>query len=582
MSRAITPTDEAQTCSSTDQGRADLIAWERSQPENYFESDLHLKSALEFYWGADRLARHTSRLSGFGADAATVVDRAVREANRTEHLPRLDRFTALGERRESVVHCAAHTEAGRLIYRAGVMSVYAEPGNNLLALALFYLSSYNGEAGHNCPLACTAGVIKTLQYAGSDQLRAKYLPGLLEPIYEKRLHGAQFLTEVQGGSDVGANACTATRADQTSDRWLIHGEKWFCSNITADLALMTARPEGSPAGTRGLGLFLVPLRREDGTTNGISIRQLKDKLGTRSLATAEVEFHHAQGYQIGEPGTGFQQAMEYVINTSRLYNALGSAGAARRAYVLAWTYARRRRAFGGPISRYPLTQETLTEMRATTMAMTSGSLYLAHLRDQIETGEPEDADRRFFRLVVNLNKYRTSISGTDVIRRGIEVLGGNGAMENFSVMPRLLRDAVIFEAWEGAHNTLLAQSMRDIAKLRLDQPFCDRLGTWFDSLSDVDLRAAGLAELERLRNDLAGLLLRDEASASVLFKPLADRMIWLFYLACLAREIESEAARGVDLGKREVTAWLWEKHLGTVDRDPDRYLAQIAKISAVL
>src|SRR5262249_45050260 len=173
-------------------------------------------------------------------------------------------------------------------------------------------------------------------------------------------------------------------------------------------------------------------------------------------------------------GRGFQHAMDFVINTSRLYNAVGSAGAARRAYVIAWTYAQHRRAFGTAIKDFPLVQDTLAEMRSGTMASTSGSLYIGHLRDEIEAGRADDIDKQFFRLVVNLNKYRSSILATEVIRRGIEVLGGNGAMENFSVLPRLLRDSIIFEAWEGAHSTLLAQSVRDIQRLKLHEAFCAR------------------------------------------------------------------------------------------------------------
>src|SRR5262249_45392291 len=163
------------------------------------------------------------------------VDAAARRANLAENLPRLDRYSATGERTEELLQSADHHLAGRYIYGSGVMSVYGEPESNLLALALFYLSSYNGEAGHNCPLACTAGVIKTLQHVGNDELKAKYLPQLLDADYDRKLHGAQFLTEVQGGSDVGVNACTATLVDTKQNKWLINGEKWFCSNASADL-----------------------------------------------------------------------------------------------------------------------------------------------------------------------------------------------------------------------------------------------------------------------------------------------------------------------------------------------------------
>jgi len=582
-SREVAPDSQNKT---VEEGRAALTEWERAQSVNFYETDLQLRNVLEFYWGADRLRAYAERLSKFGDEAAMIVDPAVRRANLAENLPRPDRYSATGERIEDVAHSADHHLAGQCIYGSGAMSVYAEPESNLLALTLFYLSSYNGEAGHNCPLACTAGVIKTLQYAGGEELKKKYLPRLLDPNYATRFHGAQFLTEIQGGSDVGANACAATLIDASENKWLINGEKWFCSNVTADLALITARPEVSPenslAGTKGLGLFLLPRRLDDGSLNGIYIRRLKDKLGTKSLATAEVDFKDAIAYQIGEPGRGFQHAMDFVINTSRLYNAVGSAGAARRAYLIAWTYAQRRRAFGSPIKDFPLTREALAEMRAVTVAITSGSLYLARLRDEIEAGRADEEGGQFFRLAVNLNKYRSSISATDVIRRGIEILGGNGAMENFSVLPRLLRDSVIFEAWEGAHNTLIAQSARDIQRRKLHEPFCARLSGWFGSLADSDWRDRGARQVRLLRDELDSITSADEFSAGVLFKPLADQMMWLFYIACLTREAEWEEARGKEIGKRAIVDLLWERVEKEQGRSPAERLKLMAQVSSML
>jgi alkylation response protein AidB-like acyl-CoA dehydrogenase len=512
-------------------GREEIVRWERAQPSNYYLADDHLRMILEACWGDERLERHRLQLEKFGGEAATIVDAAVRRANEVENLPRLNRFSSSGARIEDVVHSLDHQIAGRYIYGSGAMSVYSEPGNNLLALTLFYLSSQNGEAGHNCPLACTAGVIKTLERATSPELKAKYLPRLLDPVYETRFHGAQFLTEIQGGSDVGANACTATRIGSDDGRWLISGEKWFCSNVTADLALVTARPEGSPGGTRGLGLFLVPRHLDDGKPNGMFIRRLKDKLGTKSLATAEVDFKDAVAWlvepkipsEVGTTYLPFQFLMDCVINTSRLYNAVGSAGAARRAYVIASTYANHRHAFGRPIAEFPLVSETLKAMLAETRAITSGSLYLAHLRDLIETGSGAEDDEAFFRFAVNLNKYRSSVSTTNVIRSAIEVLGGNGAMENFSVLPRLLRDSIVFEAWEGAHNTLIAQSLRDVIRHQLHEPFFRKL----EAMLEPNDR-----ELDALRHEVGELAKGDELTGSVAFKHIADRLMYLFYKAC--------------------------------------------------
>ena len=257
--------NETATLDVVAQGRQHLADWEAAQPDNFYTTDQHLQSILEFYLGAEKLNAHTPRLTQFGAEAATVVDAAVRSANEPHNLPRLERFNGVGERIEQVIHSADHHLAGKHIYGGGAMAVYGEPGNNVLAQALFYLSSYNGDAGHNCPLACTAGIIKTLQNVGSDELKAKYLPRLLDTNYDTLFTGAQFLTEVQGGSDVGANACIAT--PHADGAWRINGEKWFCSNVGADLALMTARLPNSERGTKGLGLFLIPRRLDDGSLN---------------------------------------------------------------------------------------------------------------------------------------------------------------------------------------------------------------------------------------------------------------------------------------------------------------------------
>src|SRR5262245_47406043 len=275
--------------------------------------------------------------------------------------------------------------------------------------------------------------------------------------------------------------------------------------------------------------------------------------------------------------------MDFVINTSRLYNAVGSAGAARRAYLTAWTYAQHRRAFGSAIKDFPLTQEALAEMRAVTMAITSGSLYLPFLRLEIGAGSADEAGGQLSRLAVKLTKYRASNSATGVIRGAIEILGGNGAMENFSVLPRLLRDSVIFEAWEGAHNTLLAQSVRDIQRNKLHEAFCATLDGWFGGLANTDLRDKGVAQVAVLREELGPILSLDELSASVSFKPLADRMMWLFYVACLAREAEWEQSRGREIGKGSVIEWLWQRRIGCEDRRAlSVYLRRISEISEAL
>jgi alkylation response protein AidB-like acyl-CoA dehydrogenase len=211
--------------------------------------------------------------------------------------------------------------------------------------------------------------------------------------------------------------------------------------------------------TGGIGCFLVP--RDGG---GFRIRRLKDKLGTRALATGEIEFEGAPAYPLGPLEDGFKTAVS-VLNTSRWLNAVGSAGLMRRAYLVASEFADEREAFGRLISEFPLVRENLAGMKAETEAALASTMELTALVDRIDKGEADDDDIAWHRLLVNANKFVTSIAATKVVRRGIEALGGNGTIEDFSPLPRLWRDAIVFESWEGTHNVLCAQVLRDLTRL---------------------------------------------------------------------------------------------------------------------
>ena len=262
-----------------DSGRRGLSDWQDAEPTNFFTSDQNLQRTLEFYEGANAYRENVAKLYRFGGVSATTLDVLARRSNERENLPRLQRFDAIGNRVESVEYHPSYHEAGALVYGAGAMSAHKEPSNNVLALALFYLSAQNGEAGHNCPLACTAGVIKSLQQVGLGDAHAEraehYLERLLDEDYATNFTGAQFVTEVQGGSDVGSNATVATQHEDGS--WRLNGQKWFCSNVSADIALVTAQIPDQGESTRGLGLFLVPKLLDDGTANGMYIQRLKEK-----------------------------------------------------------------------------------------------------------------------------------------------------------------------------------------------------------------------------------------------------------------------------------------------------------------
>jgi alkylation response protein AidB-like acyl-CoA dehydrogenase len=544
-------------------GRTDLEAFEAEQPDDFWAADAHLQAVLRRWVGAERLRTWEERLGRFGRECATVIDAAVRQNNLGQNLPVLDRFAAMGERCEEVLHHPSFHLAGRGIYGSGMMAALTESEGNVLSLALFYLSSQTGEAGHNCPLACTAGMIKVLRAVGGAALGERWLPRLLSRDYGTLAHAAQFLTEVQGGSDVGANAVVARPAPAGDGTFLITGEKWFCSNVTADLILVTARPEGAAPGTRGLGLFLVPRRLPDGSLNRLHIRRLKDKLGTRTLATAELDLEGAVAFPVGPLADGFKNTMTWVINTSRVFNAVGCAGLARRACLVAHGFAQHRRAFDRAIASYPMVQETLADMRSETAAMVSGTFYLVHQLDRLEAGGPRElAD--FVRVGLNLNKLRTALSAHEVINSGIELLGGNGTIETFSVLPRLLRDNIVFENWEGSHNVLLMQVWRDCATRQMHRGF-------FSHLTEL---ARGEPRLARAVGETAAELEAafavDPEVATLRLRGLGSRMLWLLWAAAMA-------ADGTD---RRLLEHFLDRRLGPAAPRDRAYLDRLAAVSS--
>jgi alkylation response protein AidB-like acyl-CoA dehydrogenase len=519
-------------------GRADLAAWQGAQPDNFYEAAKLLRLLNEQDWTREQRDRFTPGLRHYGQVVAGALDRVVAENNQAHNLPRMAGWDGIGQPGALVAHHPAWHQAGRLIYRSGVMSAYdQQPTPHRYILSLFYLSSHVGEAGHNCPLACTAGAIRVLQNLGTKAQKERYLDRLLDPDFDQNYTAAQFLTEVQGGSDVGANACVAE--PQPDGSWRISGEKWFCSNVDADVFVMSARPTGNPTGTRGLSMFLVPAMLENGRRNHFRLRRLKDKLGTRSMASGELDFEGAVAEAVGPVSAGFVNMMTLVINTSRLYNAFGCAGVAQRSYLVASGYAQHRRAFGQAIANYPLVQETLALMLADTEASLAGSWLLAGLQERIDQGLADQTERGFFRVALNLNKMRTAQLAHDAVCRGIEVLGGNGAIESFSILPRLLRDNVVYENWEGTHNTLMLQVLRDCQRFELHRAFFSWLGERLDAAL-LDAPRAALHSLLALPNALATLQLR----------PVCKQLATLVHLAALAPVQDEEIRARASLTQR--------------------------------
>ncbi len=564
-------------------GRRQLQRWQQSKTTNFYASNANLDRLLSMLGAPETTPAARERLRSFGEVLASKVDPLTADCERIENLPRLRGWSGIGEHTEEIEFHPSYREAGRHIWRAGIMAIQAQPGRALEQAAMIYLLAHLGEGGHACPVACTSGLIKALQVHGSPALQEKFLTRLLDPSYDSAHMGSQFMTEVQGGSDVGANVVEARPDREREGMWRIRGEKWFCSVANADQFFVTARIAGGRPGTSGLGAFLIPRRLDDGAINGFRIRRLKTKLGTRAMASGEIDFQDSLAYGVGRPEDGFKIAAGLVLNTSRWVNALGSTGVMRRAYLEAVSYAAAREAFGNPIGRYAMVRETLAGMKCEEQAALASTLYLTTLIDKIETNAANQHELSVYRFLVNANKYITSIAASEVTHGALEVLGGNGAIEDFSVVPRLLRDNFVFESWEGTHNVLCMQVLRDSAKMALLPNVHDEITTLLQGLEGDELRAEAAPLVETL-TDLGGRMTRSLTTpeyGATHFRRQLTELSRVFQAARLLWEADRERALGDGDAKSAVAQLFIRRHLLPSYR-PENDPAWKSRIDAIL
>lgn len=335
-------------------------------------------------------------------------------------------------------------------YRRGIIwRVFVE--NSLLpGYLLGYVTAFN-DPGLYCPYTVSLGTAVPLFKYGSPALRKRYLEPLLRRD-EQVWQGATWMTEIKGGSDLGANV--ETRAVQSGRRWLLSGEKYFASNVGAELAVVAARPEGAPSGVRGLALFLLPRQRRDGSLNYL-IRRLKDKIATRSVPTGECLLEQSEAYLLGRTDQGIYQILE-VLNISRVANAVASVALAQRALSEALQFAARRQAFGTSIDRHPLLARQIRERKLGLELSFALAWEAVNLLDRVwQQKPPYSADYHLFRLLAHLAKYWTAEFAVQTTKWAMEVHGGLGTLAEYPV-ERWLREAMILMIWEGtSHRQIL-------------------------------------------------------------------------------------------------------------------------------
>jgi alkylation response protein AidB-like acyl-CoA dehydrogenase len=389
-----------------------------------------------------------------------------------------------------------------------------------------YLLTYlfvQAEFGLMCPVSMTDSLTRSLRKFGDPALVARYLPALTSQDLDTLSQGAMFMTEQAAGSDVGATAVRATEAPDGT--WRLTGDKWFCSNADAGLAMVLARPDGAPPGTRGLSLFLLPRVLPDGRRNAYRIVRLKDKLGTRSMASGEITLQGATAFLVGEPGAGFRQ-MADMINNSRLSNGVRAAGLMRRAVTEALFVAHRRVAFGRRLVELPLMRRQLAKMLVRAEQARSMMLQTAEALRRSDAGE--QGAYALLRILTPLIKFRACRDARVVAGDAMEVRGGCGYIEEWPD-PRILRDAHLGSIWEGTSNIVAldvrraARRENALAALRLhvtsllaQAPPLDDAGAALD-------RACGLMDAAQLEG---GEVLTRQAASALYHVTSAAAIAW--------------------------------------------------------
>ncbi len=425
--------------------------------QNFYAIDRQFQDLMSLYMEPGLLAAMTPHFDRLGALAGGRLDELAMTADK--HPPVLNARDRFGRDEDWIDYHPAYREMEKIAFeeygmhamshRAGVLGM-ARPAHPLVKYAITYLF-VQGEFGLMCPVSVSDTSNFIIKRYGSEALKKLLLDRLLSQDPATMLKGTQFMTEKAGGSDVGALETEAERVGVGADgveRWKLYGQKWFCSHADADVAVLLARPRGAAPGTQGLGLFALPRRLEDGSRNSYRIVRLKDKLGTRSMASGEIILDGAIAYAVGDVGRGFKQMMEQV-NLSRLSHGVRAASMMRRCLNEALAAARSRRAFGRAIAEYPLLRRQLMKIMLPTEQALSMYAFSADAMGRADEGDKDAAN--LLRILTPVYKFRACRDNIPVASAALEVKGGLGYIEEW-VTSRLVRDAQIGTLWEGTSN----------------------------------------------------------------------------------------------------------------------------------
>ncbi|MFX1410393.1 MAG: acyl-CoA dehydrogenase family protein [Promethearchaeota archaeon] len=455
---------------------------------NYYRDDKFLQALVKKYTGGEfeKIDRDLRALSDYVSFRfRDLADKANELENRLK-VTKVKHYDAHNHRLDRIERCMETETLEREIFSLGLFDPIRNTAwSRFVKMFLLY---ENGEAGVMCPVACTHGLVWLMQKY-EDKLSPearKILTFVRDGKNGEYSRGAQFVSEIQAGSDVPANLVEAVfeeseGSDGASNCWRLYGQKFFCSAAHTDFALVTAKPKGTPSSTR-VAAFVVPSwlpdKKEHEIRNSYTIDRLKPKLGTAELPTAEITYNGAVAYPIGPLEKGLANVVGIVLSLSRLHVAFGMAAGALRVAREAILYSQFRTAFNVPIASFPMMINQINELNDFARRTAAGAFKVysefIHFGEELISGirdlekiENLDERKRRFRLreLVMLQKIVVADECPKMIRMAISFFGGHGVMEDFLSFPRLHRDSMIMELWEGPRLVLLTQIHRDFQRV---------------------------------------------------------------------------------------------------------------------
>jgi alkylation response protein AidB-like acyl-CoA dehydrogenase len=468
---------------------------------DYYTDDLFFQKVLKHYTGSEwkQVDEAAKTLSPKVSQRWRKMSEAIA---RPEKQPFILHYDGLNNRIDRLVRPTETEIMEQEVFGEAIFSDKTSSWTRLMKMFLIY---QNGEACVACPMTCTEGMIAIIEkYPDTSELK-HILKHLKDGINGEFAIGAQYLSEIQGGSDVPANVLEAV---EENGQWKLYGTKFFCSATHADYAVVTAKPKRSEK----VALFIVPSwmqgNKEKEIRNGYTIDRIKWKMGTSELTTGELTFNGAVAYPVGPLEKGVANVVGVVLTYSRLTVGLAGAATMTRVTREAKAYAKFREAFGMKIEKFPMLVYQLNRIERNAKRTTAGAfkLYKAYLDlpGGLKGGLSQDEDlpvakKRFeVRELIMLQKMTTAWDATDTVREAMSVFGGHGVMEDFSSLPRFYRDSAVNELWEGPRNVLLTQIHRDF----------QRASSWYDPGEFVKNILAGSSPelIDRLATEMKRLL----------------------------------------------------------------------------